>query len=243
MMEIAKERTANAANYTFVFVGSIDEAVIRPYIEQYIASLPAQKGKKSNWVNQDGMPQGQVINHFTRKMESPKDYEVIIWHNNDLPHTLENEIKAEILGEALSRVYLQKIREDAGAAYSTQAMGQTGMQGDKPMTMVLAICPVNPEFEEMALNIMNEEMANACNNIDATAVSEAVESMLKDYNTNIKENWFWTSILSDYLMYGYDGVTSYEQILKAQTPASIAEFARQLYNAGNKIEIVMSPEK
>ena len=243
MMEIAKERTANAANYTFIFVGSIDEAVIRPYIEQYIASLPAQKGKKSNWVNQDGMPQGQVINHFTRKMESPKDYEVIIWHNNELPHTLENEIKAEILGEALSRVYLQKIREDAGAAYSTQAMGQTGMQGDKPMTMVLAICPVNPEFEEMALNIMNEEMANACNNIDATAVSEAVESMLKDYNTNIKENWFWTSILSDYLMYGYDGVTSYEQILKAQTPASIAEFARQLYNAGNKIEIVMSPEK
>ena len=243
MMEIAKERTSNAANYTFIFVGSIDEAVIRPYIEQYIASLPAQKGKKSNWVNQDGMPQGQVINHFTRKMESPKDYEVIIWHNNELPHTLENEIKAEILGEALSRVYLQKIREDAGAAYSTQAMGQTGMQGDKPMTMVLAICPVNPEFEEMALNIMNEEMANACNNIDATAVSEAVESMLKDYNTNIKENWFWTSILSDYLMYGYDGVTSYEQILKAQTPASIAEFARQLYNAGNKIEIVMSPEK
>ena len=243
IMEIAKERTANAANYTFTFVGNFDEAVIRPFIEQYIASLPAKKGKKSNWVNHGGMPEGQVINHFSRKMESPKEYEVIIWHNNQLAHSLENEVKVDMLGQVLGRVYLQKIREDAGAAYSTQAMGQTGMAGDKPMTLVLAVCPVNPEFEEMALNIMNEEMAKACHEIDATALNEAIENMLKDYATNAKENWFWLSSIQNYLMYGYDGVTGYEQIVKAQTPESIADFAHQLYNAGNRIEIVMSPEK
>jgi len=243
IIEIAKERTANAANYTFTFVGAIDEATIRPLIEQYIASLPAKKGKKTNWVNDTDMPKGQKICHFTKKMESPKEYEVVIWHNNELPHTLENEVKADMLGQALSRIYLQKIREDAGAAYSTAAMGQTDMAGDKPMTMVLAVCPVNPEYEELALNIINEEMKTACTTIDATALNEAIEQMLKDYATNSKENWFWLSAIQDYLMHGYDGVTSYEQIVKAQTPESIAEFARQLYSAGNKIEIVMAPEK
>ena len=243
ILAIAKERTANAANYTFTFVGAIDEATIRPFIEQYIASLPAKKGKKSNWVNDTDMPKGQKICHFTKKMESPKEYEVVIWHNNDLPRTLENEVKVDMLGQALSRVYLQKIREDAGAAYSTQAMGQADMAGDKPMTMVLAVCPVNPEFEELALNIINDEMKNACTTIDATALNEAMEQMLKDYATNSKENWFWLSAIQDYLMHGYDGVTGYEQIVKAQTPATIAEFARQLYGAGNKIEIVMGPEK
>ncbi len=243
ILAIAKERTANAANYTFTFVGAIDEATIRPFIEQYIASLPAKKGKKSNWVNDTDMPKGQKICHFTKKMESPKEYEVVIWHNNDLPRTLENEVKVDMLGQALSRVYLQKIREDAGAAYSTQAMGQADMAGDKPMTMVLAVCPVNPEFEELALNIINDEMKNACTTIDATALNEAIEQMLKDYATNSKENWFWLSAIQDYLMHGYDGVTGYEQIVKAQTPATIAEFARQLYGAGNKIEIVMGPEK
>jgi len=243
IIAIAKERTANAANYTFTFVGAIDEATIRPFIEQYIASLPAKKGKKTNWVNDTQMPKGQKICHFTKKMESPKEYEVVIWHNNDLPRTLENEVKADMLGQALSRVYLQKIREDAGAAYSTQAMGQTDMAGDQPMTMVLAVCPVNPEYEELALKIINEEMANACTTIDATALNEAIEQMLKDYATNSKENWFWLSGIQDYLMHGYDGITGYEQIVKAQTPATIAEFARQLYNAGNKIELVMAPEK
>ncbi len=243
ILEIAKERTANAANYTFTFVGTIDEATIRPLIEQYIASLPAKKGKKSNWVNDYDMPRGQTINHFTKKMESPKEYEIIIWHNNDLPYTLENEVKAEMLGHVLGRVYLQKIREDAGAAYSTDAIGQTDMAGDKPMTMVLAVCPVNPEYEELALNIMNEEMKNAGTSVDATALNEAIEQMLKDYATNCKENYYWMNIIQEYLMHGYDGITGYEQIVKAQTPESIAEFARQLYGAGNKIEIVMSPEK
>jgi zinc protease len=146
IVEIAKERTANAANYTFTFVGNFDEAVIRPLIEQYIASLPAKKGVKSNWVNNMEMPKGEVINHFTKKMESPKEYEIVIWHNNELPHTLENEVKAEMLAQCLGRVYLQKIREDAGAAYSTDAVGQTGMAGDRPQTLVLAVCPVNPEY-------------------------------------------------------------------------------------------------
>ena len=243
IVEIAKERTANAANYTFTFVGNFDEAVIRPLIEQYIASLPAKKGVKSNWVNHMEMPKGEVISHFTKKMESPKEYEIVIWHNNELPHTLENEVKAEMLGQCLGRIYLQKIREDAGAAYSTDALGQTGMAGDKPQTLILAVCPVNPEFEEMALNIMNEEMKTACTTIDATALTEAAEQMLKDYATNAKENWFWMSAIQDYLTHGYDGVTSYEQIVKAQTPATIAEFARQLMSSGNRIEIVMGPEK
>ena len=200
IMEIAKERTANAANYTFTFVGNIDEAVIRPLIEQYIASLPAKKGKKSNWVNDLDMPKGQTICHFAKKMESAKDYEIVIWHNNDLPYSLENEIKADMLGQVLSRVYLQKIREDAGAAYSTQALGQVGISGGKPTTLVLAVCPVNPEYEQMALDILNEEMANAGTTIDATALNEAIENMIKDYNTNIKENWFWMGILEQYLM-------------------------------------------
>ena len=243
IVQIAKERTANAAGYTFTFVGAFDEAVIRQFIEQYIASLPAKKGKKSNWVNDKDLPQGQTICHFTRKMESPKEYEIVIWHNDQLPYTLENEVKVEMLGQVLSRVYLQKIREDAGAAYSTQAIGQAGMNGDKPQTMVHAVCPVNPEFEELALKIINEEMVTAGTTIDATALNEAIEQMIKDYNTNVKENWFWMSAIQEYLMYGHDGVTGYEQIVKAQTPESIAEFARLLYGAGNKIEIVMAPEK
>jgi zinc protease len=241
IMEIAKERTANAANYTFTFVGSFDEATIRPLIEQYIASLPAKKGVKSNWKGYQTFPKGETLNHFTHKMETPKDYEVVAWHDTEIPYSLENSIKTDILGQILSRVYLQKIREDAGAAYSAFAQGGMAFTGKGYITQVLAVCPVKPEFKDEALQIMKDEMVKACSEIDATALKEAQENMIKDHVTYMKENWYWLSNIQQYLIFGQDDMTGYEQIVKAQTPESIAAFARQLYNAGNRIEVVMTP--
>ena len=241
VVKIAKERTANAANYTFTFVGSFDEEVIRSYIEQYIASLPAKKGVKSYWKDDSSIPKGQTIKHFTHKMETPKAYEVVTWQDDAIPYSLENAVKAEILGEVLGRVYLQKIREDAGAAYTAFAYGNCSRSGDKTTTSVVAICPVNPEFKDVALQIINDEMVKACSEIDPTAVKESQEKMLKDYATNIKENYYWLNNIQQYLIYGINDITGYEDIVKAQTPETIAEFARLLYNAGNRIEVVMTP--
>ena len=242
VLEIAKERTANAADYTFIFVGSFDEAVIRPLIEQYIASLPAKKGVKSNWKGYQTFPQGETLNHFTHKMETPKDYEVVVWHAN-LPYSLENSVRADILGQVLSRVYLKKIREDAGAAYSAFAQGGMAFTGKDYITQVIAVCPVKPEFKDEALQIIKDEMVKACNEIDATALKEAQENLIKDHATYMKENWYWMSNIQQYLLHGHDDMTFYEDVVRAQTPESIAAFARMLYNAGNRIEVVMTPEE
>ena len=243
VLQIAKERTANAANYTFFFVGNFDEAVIRPLIEQYIASLPGKRSKLSNWVNFDTHPEGEVLNHFTRKMETPKANAQIYWYDTKTPYSLENDIKASMLGQALSKIYLQKIREDASAAYSAGAQGYSTINGDRPFTVVLASCPMKPEMSEVALKIMNEEIVNACNSIDATSLKEIKELMIKDHNTEIKENGYWMQTLVSYVCRGLDDHTAYEQIVNAQTPETIAAFARQLMAAGNKVEVVMLPEE
>ena len=49
--------------------------------------------------------------------------------------------------------------------------------------------------------------------------------------------------LITYVGRGIDDHTAYEQIVNAQTPESIAAFARQLLAAGNKVEVVMLPEE
>ena len=243
VLEIAKERTANAANYTFFFVGNFDEAVIRPLIEQYIASLPGKKGNLSNWVNNDTHPVGQTINHFTRKMETPKANSRIYWYDTQTPYSLENNIKADMLGQVLSKIYLQKIREDASAAYSAGANGYATLNGDRPFTVVLASCPMKPEMAEVALKIMNEEIVEAGKTIDATTLKEIKELMIKDHNTELKENGYWMQTLISYVGRGIDDHSDYEKIVNAQTPETIAAFARQILAAGNKVEVVMLPEE
>ena len=243
ILQMAKERTSNAADYTFYFIGNFDEAVIRPLIEQYIASLPSKKGVKSNWVTIDNRPNGEVINHFTRKMEEPKAYSSIYWYNKQMPYSLENEIKADLLGKVLDKIYLQKIREDAGAAYSTSASGWCTLNGDAPYTAINVYCPFKPEFADMALQIMNDEPKEACKTIDASSLEDFKEMLIKDFNTNIKENWYWMSVLNTYVERGIDSHTGYLDIVKAQTPETIAAFARELFSAGNKVEVVMTPEE
>ena len=243
ILEIAKERTANAANYTFYFVGNFDETLIRQYIEQYIASLPGKRGNLTNWVNVANRPEGETINHFTRKMETPKANAVIYWYDTKTPYSLENDIKASMLGQVLSKIYLQKIREDAGAAYSASASGSASLIGDRPFTTISASCPMKPEFADVALKILNEEIVTACNTIDATTLQEIKELMIKDHNTSLKENYYWMQVLTTYVGRGIDDHTGYEQIVNAQTPESIAAFARQVLAAGNKVEVVMLPEE
>ncbi|MBQ3363068.1 MAG: insulinase family protein [Muribaculaceae bacterium] len=243
ILEIAKERTANAANYTFLFVGSFDEAVIRPLIEQYIASLPAKMGVKSNWVNVAEHPVGQTIKHFTQKMETPKTTANINWYSTEIPYTLENGIKASLLGRILSRIYYDKIREDAGAAYSVGCYGRNSLEGDRPYTVVTAYAPLKPEFTDMAVEVFNEEMIKACESIDPVKLEDFKTVMLKNHETQLKENSYWYNIIASYADRGLDFHTGYEDIVKAQTPETIAAFARELMKAGNKVELVMSPEQ
>ena len=95
ILQIAKERTANAAGWTFTIIGNYDEATIRPLICQYIASLPA-KGKVVNGKRTAFLEKGIVDNTFTRKMETPKAKFQYMWYNEDMPYSLENVIRADI---------------------------------------------------------------------------------------------------------------------------------------------------
>ena len=70
ILQMAKEQTANAAAFTFTIIGNYDEQAIRPLIETYLASLPAQKEVvKSPNVSTDF--KGVVINNFKQKGETP----------------------------------------------------------------------------------------------------------------------------------------------------------------------------
>jgi len=243
MLQIAKEHTANAADYTFIIVGAFDEATIRPLIEQYIASLPAKKGNPSQWGTMGSHPHGETISHFTRKMETPKAYALMVWFDDKTPYSLENSIKVQMLGEALDKVYMQKIREDAGAAYSTSTYGQCSYSGNEPMTSIMAMCPVKPEFTDLAIQILKDEMGEACKHIDEGTLKDIKENMIKNHNTMVKENAYWLRVIRTSTLWGYDNYSGYEQLVNAQTPESIAAFASKLLSAGNRVEIVLSPEE
>ena len=241
MMQIQKEAFANAADFVFYFVGNFDEATIRPLIEQYIASLPGKKAT-SNWKELPGFAKGIVQNHYQREMSSPKAMAFFFWHK-DAPYTLENKILADAAGQVLSMVYLKDIREDAGAAYSVGAGGDLRRVGDKVQILMQAVCPMDPEKAQLALDLLAKGMNDNTIKVDEDKVQKVKENMLKNADADEKNNGHWMDVIDEYVWTGVDFHTEYKNIVNSLTPEKIANFLKELVGAGNRAEVVMTPQK
>lgn len=243
ILQIAKERTADAADFTFMFVGNFDETVLRQLIEQYIASLPAS-GKKENWNKVSTYAQGKVVNKFKRKMDTPKANAYIYWFSNSTQPTLENAVKADAAGQVLSMIYLKKIREDASAAYSAGAVGFSNIGSDVPFTALMGVCPMKPEKADLAINIMKDEVEGMAKTVDADMLTKVKEAMLKQADDSAKKNGYWMNAINNLDEYGIDMVTDYKKIISALTPESLAKFVKDvIIGGGNSVEVVMLPEE
>ena len=71
ILEMYKERFKDAGDFTFFFVGNVDESVLKPYLEQYIASLPSS-GKKEDSKKMMFVRPGVITNEFDKQQETPK---------------------------------------------------------------------------------------------------------------------------------------------------------------------------
>ncbi|MDE6291680.1 MAG: hypothetical protein K2M16_09115, partial [Muribaculaceae bacterium] len=65
MLAMAKKNLENAADYTFIFVGNVDENVLRPMLEKYIATLPSTgKASEAKVLSNIDPVKGKVDNKF-----------------------------------------------------------------------------------------------------------------------------------------------------------------------------------
>ena len=240
ILQIAKERTANAAAYTFTIIGNYDEKTIRPLIEQYLGSLPSQKKvQKSKNVSSDF--KGVVINNFKHKSETPKSIAVMFWYSKQQPYNLENSVKASIAGQILSMEYLKKIREDASAAYTVGASSSVSKDDFEESSSIYVYCPMKPEKADVALQIMRDEVNAMANGCDADKLAKEKEYLLKRHADQLKQNGYWLGQINNWRHYGMDFHTDYEKVVNAQTPESIGAFVKELLKAGNRAEVVMMP--
>ena len=241
ILQMAKERTANAAAFTFTIIGNYNDSTIRPLIEQYIASLPAQKNiVKSKDVSTDYT--GKVVNDFKHKAETPKAIAVLNWYSKKVPYTLENSLRAQAAGQVLQMVYLKEIREEASAAYTVQAQASASRDDFADEATIFAYCPMKPEKADTAIAIMRGAVQQmAAGKCDADMLQKVKEYLLKAHADQQKQNAYWASCIRNWRMWNLDFNTDYEKAVQALTPESVCAFVAEVLKSGNEAEVVMLP--
>ena len=241
ILEIAKERFQNAAQFTFVISGNFDEQTIRPLIEQYIASLPATKAKPEQFKEVITFAKGEVVNQFKVKTESPKATAREMWYA-EMPYTLDNIVKLDAVGQVLSMIYLKTIREDESAAYSCGAAGHFNTGTNQPKALLQAYCPMNPDKSELAVRLLHEGIQNMAKQVDADQLQKVKDYMLKQADIDAKQNSYWINTITTFKEYGLDVNTDYKKTVEALTVDNVRDFLNELLKSGNHVEVIMTPE-
>ena len=238
ILEIYKERFANAADFSFIFTGAIDEAVAIPLIEKYIGGLPTG-GKKEKYVDAKvDIQKGQIKNVFEKQMATPSAT-VYLVYSGKVKHNLKNQLMMSLTDQILDIIYTEEIREKEGGTYGVGTSGSI-TRIPKESFRLLVEFQTAPELREkltgMAVDLLNKYAEEGPRQKDLDKVREY---MLKKYVENQKENAYWSNLMLNYLLDGYDGNKDYMDVLNSITVDDLKKFIKNLLKQGNVIEVSM----
>jgi zinc protease len=242
IMQMWADRFADASDFTFLFIGNIDEQQIRDLAAQYLATLPRVKRKDKAVDPGLNFVRGDVINRYQKKMETPQSFIVCAWIG-DTEMTVRNNALMTILGDCMGEIYLKKIREELGAAYSTSANGMiTRGTDDRPRYVLQTAFPLKPEMTDTCLQIVQDVFDDVCENgVSQESLQKAKEYLLKTYQQNQRENRYWMNRISSIVRRNYDPAKDYEKIISSLTTENIRQMAITIKADGNRVRVIMEP--
>lgn len=243
ILDVIHAQLANAADYTFYFVGKFEVDSLRPLVEQYIATLPAGKtASRSIEYNKElGLILGAATEKTTTAMDVPQTY-AGIFLLGDMPYTSANAKIASMAGQILTARLLEKVREDEGATYSISANGSMSRVGETPV-MFQTVFPMKPEMRDKVLAIVADEFDSMASKIKPEELNKVKEFMVKNATRNLKENGSWLGAMKGYQVTPVDGFLNAIDEINAITADDITRFMGELLKQNNYRVFVMDPEE
>ena len=238
IMQIARERFANAADFNFVFTGNFDEQTMLPLVAQYLGALPTSSQREKFVDNKMDIVKGRKENVFSKKMETPMAT-VVMLASGKAKYNLKNQLAVDIAGQALDIIFTEEIREKEGGTYGVQVVTEFSNK-PKPTEILEIVYQTDPDKH----NALNARILEIVNEFCKTGPSEEIlskvkEYLLKTYEENQRSNAYFGAALVEYLDSGIDADTQYRQTVGSITSADVAKAMKKLLKQGNFKTVVM----
>ena len=238
-----KERFANASDFTFFFVGSFKLETIRPYVEEYLASLPTLNRQES-WRD-IGMepPQGDINKEVHRGVE-PKSL-VVMDFTGPFEWTAQNRYNLGSLLELATIKLREVIREEMSGAYSIGATGGP-FKYPRPEYRVSVTWGCNPaRVDELVKSVLVQLDSLKLQPPPQSYVDKVKEIQRRRHEVNLKENRYWLSTLGLHYFNGDnpEEILDENKLIEGLTPQAIQAAAKKYFDTHNLVKVVLLPEK
>ena len=243
VLEIYKERFADASDFSMILVGNIDIDELRHLLCRYVASLPAVKGKKETFGK--NVPEIRRVNEtriFRREQSTPSTL-VGIYFTADVKCNAHNDLMLDVLAQVMRTIYTEKVREENGGTYGVSVAGQLDRFPDDEATLKISFRTSPEKYDELIPIIYSELKNVAANGVPAEILEKVKKFQVKNYKQNILTNGYWDYVLYHSVFTGVDFDKDYVKMVESLTSADVKNFARKLLKPGNRIEVTMTTGK
>jgi zinc protease len=236
-------RFANAADFTYFFVGAFKEDDITPLLEKWVASLPST-GKKTSAARDMGVRfPSSVVKEEVKKGKEPASQTVLSFFAD--PGFDEFEMHRARAAASVLNIRLREIlREELGGTYGV-SVGFTNSPPIKGYGMMQIQFGSSPENQDKLVNAALTEIERLKKEgPSADDVAKVKELERRDLETNARQNSYWLGSMQTVHMYGWDpaGIARRDQRTERLTQENIQQMFQKYFPTDRYTLVTLKPE-
>lgn len=234
----------SARDFTFILIGDFDAEQIKPYIAQYLASLPVGNYAGENKKNtvKTNANEADILMY---QGESEKATVNIFYQNNNITYDYPEILQYEVLQEVLKVKLRKNLREENSGVYGVGVnVGATSIPSPLLRTRIVFTCA--PERKDFLIEQVGYELDKIAK--DPKYFEEELKNiktqLLVDYQKQYSKGTFWSAQLRNHFYFGFKDwsyFTNYNNMLDNITAEQLSKLTREKLLKSHKIQAVLMP--
>ncbi|TAK17105.1 MAG: insulinase family protein [Acidobacteria bacterium] len=238
-----KDRFADASDFTFLFIGSFDPAVMKPLVEKYLASLPATH-RTETWKDVGRRTPTTVVERTVRKGLEPKSQAAIIF-SGPAEYNQTQRVAMRALGYVLNNRLRERLREDLGGTYSVNASGGLSRDPRQEYTFDIEFGCDPQRVEALVKTVFEEIEKLKASGPTEKELGDVRETFVRGFDQDTKTNGFWIGQIAAKYQYGEDPATllAVPDYYRKIDAALVQSAAKTYLDMKRYVKVTLVPEK
>jgi zinc protease len=238
-----KERFADASDFTFLFIGDFEVAMMRPFVEKYVASLPSTRRRENFKDVGVRYPKG-VITKVVEKGIEPKSQVAIVF-SGPFEWNQTERIAIRAMGQILGDRLREAIREDLGGTYGVQASPSVTKEPRSEYTFAIQFGCDPARVDSLVQRVFEVIETFKKEGPTAQQVSDIKALLLRGWETDSKTNGYLLGQLAGKYQYNEDpaGLWLVPDFYNKLDSKGIHEAAKTYLDTKDRVQVTLMPEK
>ncbi len=237
-----RERFANPSDFSFYFSGNFDTDSLELLCRRYLGTLSGSGRQDVVPDTHPVMPDTVMVRTVTKGIENKGRACMVFFGDTDFSwHEVHN---LNSTAQALEILLRERIREDLGGTYGIGVSLRLFPQ-IRPRYEFIIDFSCDPAREEELSGQVLSLIDSLRSNVRDTSVIEKVrEGFLRQRETDIETNRFWTAMMQNYTVYGFglENILNYPELSRDFTIQVFQKLIREKFNPEKYLKVYLLPD-